>query len=222
VLSSVINSKILKAAGIVLALCAIAILSVSLHKSTQINRTNGISIRVTRSSLMAAISGAKCTIEYSNPNGHDARADLAQTLCEFPIMVVPMTNSDYFFCIYYNDIDIQLMKFCPGLPFKPLPQDDPIRSDVLRSTCEVKRVAKGDTDDWAFVANSLKVMSRQQFEKQSIPLADFKVYRRFFDRTRLVRSLVNYGDQGQYPGDVFVPWYMKDGHGSADGTATNK
>ena len=212
------NHGLLKMAA-ALVLFVIALLAASLKTNVRTVDTDTARFKVSSASLLASIKGSKCTIEYSNTNGQSASIDLAQTFLEFPILLLPITNGDFFFCVYYNDIDIQLIRFNPRLPFSALPHDNPIRSDVIASTCDVERVPKGSTNDWAFVASALKAMSHKQFEGQSIPILDLVVYRKFFKQSELVTCISNYGDQGQYPGDVYVPWYMKGGSGE---TATNK
>src|ERR1043166_1943084 len=197
------SHKLPKSAAAVVGLAATVALAIGLHGKVRTFRTNASSIKVSSPSLAASVLGSRCAIEYRSANGETAGIDLAQTFWEFPVMIVTATNSSCFFCIYYNDIDLQLIKFYPDRPFRRLARDNPIRPEILRATCEVERVPKGNTNDWTFAANALKGLLNKQFESQSIPLLDLILYKRYFNRAELTRSMINFGNQGQYTGDVY-------------------
>ena len=107
------------------------------------------------------------------------------------------------FCIYDNDIDWQVLRIDSDKPFSKIPRDNPITSVVLRSTCKVERVLRGETNDWTLIASSVERMDPRRFKSQALSFVGLVT-----NQKQIANSMRNFGDQGQYSGDVVVPRYQ--------------
>jgi hypothetical protein len=150
------------------------------------------------------VTSTKCVIYFDSSSSPSNTVELAEAYFNSPILVVQSTNVNTFWCIYDNDVDWQLLRINPTHPFRPIPKHNPIQSLVLRSTCEVERVVKADTNDWEFVAATLESMSSSQYVAASIHLPFIVT-----SQKDLVTSLRHFGDQGQYDGETIMPSDMQ-------------
>jgi hypothetical protein len=197
--------------GIAVALLAIitgVLVSASRIRNIYFTLQSGSSVSVMSAPIRKLFSVSKCTIIINSGSAGSGRVDLLQSFSESPVIVIPSTVSNVFFCVYDNDVDWQLLKIDLGQPFTTLPPENPMRSKVLYSTCRIERVRKAETNDWNAVAAALDKMPAEQFRNQSVSF-NFVVYRAHYSQKQIVASMRNSGDQGQYEGDtIFLQYKM--------------
>jgi hypothetical protein len=81
-----------------------------------------------------------------------------------------------------------------------------LKRKVIASTCAIRRVLKSETGEWAVVNKFLQEMPEREYERNVISSTMFYFHT---SRETLLKSMRNYGDQGQYNGDIMIPWYMQ-------------
>jgi hypothetical protein len=194
------------------AACALlcCILFVGTHdRDINIKLHSGCSIRIRRACLFGSIRNKKCTLTLKSGTGLVGNVELLQPFCKAPIIVFPSTNDETFLCVYDNDVDIQLLRINLKKGFRPFSAINILRPLVPFSTCQVDRVMKTDTSDWAFAAATLERMSTEEFRCQSVPSLDLVLFRKYVDQKELAAAMHNCGNQGIYDGEATTVTYPK-------------
>jgi hypothetical protein len=106
-----------------------------------------------------------------------------------------------FLCLYYNDVDVQLLRFDTGSKFKALPSGRPISRIVLASSCKVDEASDGD---WTFAMESLKQMHIDAFKAHSLPDVNLGVFSLYGDPQEYIGRM-RAADEVMYPGDIVHP-----------------
>jgi hypothetical protein len=187
----------------------VILLSCVIHKTIDIPLIGGGSIRLTQPSVLELVFKSTSTMAFNSGPGKEDIVILRRDYFDSPVIVIPSTKSNLFFCVYDNDVDWQLIRVDVSGQFRPLPRTNPLCDVVQFATCKIERVLKTDTNDWNLVAIALEKMSETEYKDQSLGLNLFG-YRVRADRKKLAASMRNFGDQGQYPGDTIIPWYIKE------------
>jgi hypothetical protein len=200
------NIKILR----LFAALLILILAMVLLFPQRINTTfkSGDSITIEAPSFLASAAGSTCIISINLKSGMMARITLVQSWFHTPLIVIPSTNGNIFYCIYDHDTDFQLLKFDLEHTFQPPAKDQVMSSSILGSSCEVDRVKRIDTNDWIAVTKALQQMSPDEYDRQVIGGLRFGLFRIHTDQIVVVNSMRNYGDQGGYNGDPPILSHM--------------
>ena len=183
------------------------LLSAVTHRTINIPLNGGGSVTMENPSVLEWFFTSTCAITFSPRPGIVDSVDFGQGWFDAPIMVLPSTNTNVFLCIYDHDVDWQLIRIDLSQRFQPIPLDNPLHGIVRHSTCKIDRVPKSDANDWSYVAATLDKMPGRQYREQSRGL-NLLFFRLRAAQKDVAASMRNFGDQGQYPGDVVTPWYM--------------
>jgi len=175
-----------------------------LHREILFSTLNGWEIDLRQASILELAFGSKCNLHLKPPTGQPQSVELLQDWFRSPIVVIPSSKTNILFCVYDNDVDWQAIRIHADLPFAKIAQDSPLAGVVLRATCRIERVLKNDTNDWHFMSDAVRQMSPRQFGNEAVHFGFLRT-----SKEQLAHSLQNFGDQGQYPGDVFIPHYIK-------------
>lgn len=162
---------------------------------------NGATVQMRPASPIHSMYGATCSLKYLSGREVEAQAELLQTFWKWPVIVIPTTNNHVFLCLYYNDVDVQLLRFDTRSKFKPLYSNRPISRIVHASSCEVDETSDGD---WKFAVNSLKRMPVDVFRSNSLPNINLGVFSLYGDPKEYVERM-KAADEIMYPGDVTYP-----------------
>jgi len=184
--------KVLRLFAVLLFVLVIAVLLLPQHIDTTLK--SGASIAVYAPSFLASAAGGTCVISIKLKSGIMAQTDLVQGVLHTPLIVIPSTDGNIFYCIYDHDTDFQLLKFDLNHTFHPLAKDETMTSSILNSSCEVVRVKSGDTNDWVAAAEILQEMSPNEYNRQVIGGLRLGLFRFHTDRTVVLNSLHNYGE----------------------------
>jgi len=156
-------------------------------------------VQVTKPSFFKAVGRSVCTLEFLANDGKAKRIVFAESSFHQPIIILPSTESNVFYCVYDFDIDWQLIKISPNEPFQSL---NPVLKGVIKnSDCRIERIAgtTANLADWKFAADELDRMSQLQFRRRylglEIPLIPIN---EFTLKSPLAGALRRYGDQGTY------------------------
>ena len=187
----------------------IAVLGV-IHPKIEMTFKAGGSAEIEPSSLLASVRGANCRITLRTKLGKSATIGLLQTLIDAPLILIPSSNEDVFFCVYDYDVDFELLRIDLTQPFRPVGVGDPLRAIVLASTCRVERVLKAETNDWAFASAALKEMPAAQYTHDQITGLKFGFFRIGTSQKLLFESIHTCGGQGVYNGESTTPWYIRE------------
>lgn len=190
--------------GAIIVLLIIGLIIGSIQRNIQITVNNSESASLKQASFFGWLFGSKCTLRITSDNKPTNLVELRQKLFKNPAIIIPSADTDVLFCIYDNDVDWQLIRIDPRLKSQPIANNSLLGSIVISSTCKVERVLKTDTNDWNTAVQALQEMSPSIFKKQA-----FHLMWQAPNQKELIASMRNFGDQGQYPGDIFVPNYMK-------------
>jgi hypothetical protein len=190
-----------------LSLCiAVALLGITLFALHSAFRKHYVTLSVrgwgvihsTSSSLLRYIPRDKCILKFVSNEGVINQVTFHQDFFRSPILIIPSTRTNTFFCVYDNDVNWQLIRIDLGQQFRPLPQESPLRNRVLQSTCAIDRVSKQDFGTWTFVAETLENSNASNYGEwitcPGFPLRG--------NRKKLVASIRNCGDAGIYPGEL--------------------
>ena len=192
--------------AVVFLLCILAI--VTIHRKIDVKFKNGGTAKIRAASILASVFGSKCTIEIKSISGKHAEIALLQAWFDGPFMVIATTNENIFLCIYDHDVDFQLLRIDLSQKFQPLKANDFCKGIVIASDCKIARVLKADTDDWAIAVATIQQMPAGQY-RRAVSGLELGFCSLHTTQKTLLDSLRNFGDQGQYPGDVYIPWYMQ-------------
>jgi len=179
---------------------AIAVLLASISRTIRVPLADGGYVSFPQCSLIGTFFSSNCIITFSPKQGKIDSVDLVQDYFDGPVMVMPSTNTNVFFCIYDGDVDWLVIKIDVSQEFHQIPRESPIHNLVRGSTCKIQRVRRVDTNDWDFVADALEKMPSKQFKDQSAGL-DLLVYRLRNSQKDLAASLRNGVNGGQYADD---------------------
>jgi len=192
--------------GLSCVLC-LYIVARALSGSTSIQSLkSGGSIKIISSSFRARLHGAQCAATISSKSGKVAELDFLQSYFCSPIIFFPSSDENVFFCLYDNDVDVQLIKINIGRSPLPGPADQVLKTIVLKSTCEIERVHKAETNDWNFASQVLQRMPASEYRRNVEVFGSFGFYT---SQKTLLKSVQNNGDQGQYNGETMIPWYLE-------------
>jgi hypothetical protein len=145
-----------------------------------------------------------CLVEIKTKRGKGSTLILAQDWCDGPMLMIPSTNEDVFYCVYDYDVDFQLLRINLNQPFHALPSNGPMSTVVIRSGCGVNRVLKTDNAAWQYVGGVLEEMPPREYKRAVLEGLDLVVYRLTTDQKFLADSILHkFGGQGQYPGDPY-------------------
>ena len=184
--------KVLRLFALLLLVLVIVVLLLPQHIDTTL-KTGGL-IAVKAPSFLVSAAGGTCVISIKLKSGIMAQVDLVQGLLHTPLIVIPSTDENIFYCIYDHDTDFQLLKFDLNHTFHPLAKDEAMSSSILNSSCEVYRVKKVDTNDWVAAAEVLQEMSPDEYNRQVIGGLRLGLFRIHTDRTVVLNSLRNFGE----------------------------
>ena len=201
--NSLLKRRTIVAMSISILVSALVVLFFA-EDSFDVTDCGPVAVRVQRTALLRSVSEGSYEITFISEVGVTNRVTLYHNLFECPTMLLHGGRSNVFFCVYNHDVDWQLIRIELNEIFQPLPKDSPIRNLVLGSTCRIEQVSKEEKIDWDFVANILEQMSSREFKRRVIASRAFRV-----NQKKLIASLRNFGDQGQYPGEVTIPSYIK-------------
>src|SRR5690349_4958781 len=158
-------------------------------------------IKLKPPSVISAIVGSKCVLTYKTRENKEGRLELLQTFWEWPITVIASTNQGVFFCLYYNDVDIQLLRIDTQHRFKALSSRRPISHIVLTASCEVDEPSG---EDWEFALKRLRQMTSNAFKRQSLPNIDFGIVKIYGDPQDYAERMES-SDEIAYDGDNLFP-----------------
>lgn len=184
--------KVLKLIAVLFILFVVAVLVLPQHIDTTLK--SGDSIDIKAPSFLASAVGGTCVINIKLKSGVVGQMSLVQGLLHTPLIVIPSTNENIFYCIYDHDTDFQLLKFDLAHTFQPPAKDEVMSSSILGSSCEVYRVKRTDTNDWAAAAEILQTMSPSEYNRQVIGGLRFGFFQIHTARTVVLSSMRNYGE----------------------------
>jgi hypothetical protein len=158
-------------------------------------------VQMKPASLFRSILGATCSLRNLSGRELNAQIELQQTFWKWPVTVIPTTNNHVFLCLYYNDVDVQLLRFDTESRFRPLPSSRPISRIVLTSSCKVD---EPDDADWKFALETLKRIPADVFKARSLPDVNLGVFSLYGGPQEYVGRM-RAADEIMYPGDVVYP-----------------
>jgi len=170
------------------------------HKRIKVRLANGDVIEVTPASLYESLHRASCEIEIRTSSKGVAKIVLYQDFWDSPIIVIPTTNANVFFCVFDYDVDTQLLRIDLNEPFDAGAKSSFIKGNVLFSTCKIERVSTHDNAAWEAACVTLQGMPDVEYKREATGL-DLLLFYTQIDRQSLMAVLKNRGSQGLYGRD---------------------
>src|SRR5665213_2862809 len=120
---------------VILLLCVI-------HKNIEIPLIGGGSIRLTQPSVVELFFKSTSTMTFNSGPAKTDTVILRRDYFDSPVIVIPSTKSNLYFCVYDNDVDWQLIRVDVSGQFRPLPRTSPLCDVVQFATCKIERALK--------------------------------------------------------------------------------
>jgi hypothetical protein len=117
-----------------------------------------------------------------------------------------------------NDTDVQLIKINVSQSSRLWSTNQILKTIIITSSCEVERVHKSQTNDWNLAGEILEQMPASEYRRNAKVLGSFGFCT---SQKTLLKSVRNYGDQGQYNGEIMIPWYLKSNNVGAKYSTNN-
>lgn len=190
---------ILKLKWITATLLLTAPIGLFLPHTTKTTLPYGRSIEIHSPSFLASLSdSAASRVEVETISGRKFYVDLLNS----PLIVIPSTNHNVFFCICMQDPYYVVVRMNIGQPFQKIPQQSPIEAEVVASNCRIDRVLERQSEDWAFITSQVEKMSARQYRRQcAAAISLFGLPLLHQPRKWLTASMRNHGDVGSFDDD---------------------
>jgi len=125
---------------------------------------SGGEVRVKSASFFGSCFGSKCRVTYTGSSG-SGDILLFDGRPEGPLLVIPSSNSDVFYCLYDFDVGLRLLKIETNAKFHPFSAKSPLNHIVLASPWQI---SDGTDSDWLVAEKYLTSLSQSQFKQQSL------------------------------------------------------
>lgn len=167
--------------------------------NTRARLPNGGTLKIHTGSFLASLLESASRIEIQPVSGRTVHVEL---LNSSPLVVIPSTNHNIFFCVCYQDPYLVLIRININEPFQKIPRESPIRDTVAGANCKIERVLYRQAEDWTLVASQLKNMPSSMYKRQSAPGLSWFGFPVLYNSQRvLAASMRNRGDVGEFEDD---------------------
>src|SRR5690349_11664193 len=124
----------LKLVGLLLvaALCWALFVVLSRHQ-IDLPLKDGGRVRIVPASFLGTFRESRCLVTYTPKGGRGGTIALLETRIEWPVMVIPSTETNVLLCLYNFDMDLRLLRIDTEKKFTPFLPDSPLRFVVRES-----------------------------------------------------------------------------------------
>jgi hypothetical protein len=172
------------AGGIGIGLVVVIALIGMIHRSVEVQLSNGGFIRTTPASLWGSyFFKTGCKIVYHPKDGEVGTVVLLQDSDSQPAMVMPAADGKSLLCLYDADVVLRLMRIDPTRKSKPFPEKSYLNWIVLASSWDVET---GTTNDWQEVFEHIKAVSPDTFNQEAGTKLDLGISRSHYEKDELL------------------------------------
>jgi hypothetical protein len=153
------------------------------RRSISVTFSDGSTVRIEPPCLWGAVRESQWLITYQPVVGAPGTVALSETWLESPVIVMQSSDGHSLLCLYYNEVDLKLLRIDPASSPRPYPPKSALPFIVLASPWLVR---EGTDPDWSEFAAWYGHLAPTARERQSVPDLDLGFMRLYSDFSRNV------------------------------------